>query len=163
MENITKLGPIMWYTLHYICYHNKNDKKLLDFLKIFGYLFKCPHCQHEYLAELENIKNPNQWLFNFHNKVNIKLKKEIFTFENLKIYDQEPNYTLLIEFLQSLSVNNDESLTDLSRFRRFLKIVYNLKPFNFKPKEIICLLNSRNMGISRLKYLFLHFIPNEKK
>ena len=45
-------------------------------------------------------------------------------------------------------------IVELKLFRRFLKIVYNLKPFNFKPKEIICLLNSKNMGISRLKYLF---------
>ena len=152
MENITKLGNDIWYTLHYIVYNNKQPEL---FLKLFGIIFNCPACQDDYLRSIEDIDNNfNEWLYNYHNQINIKLNKKCFENEKINQYNCDPKYIKIINCLQCLSINLDNSITTKLKFKNFLKEVYKLNPFSFNDSEIDKIIRSKNMGINKLRYLF---------
>tara|TARA_B100000780_G_C21126993_1_gene457831 strand:- start:13575 stop:14036 length:462 start_codon:yes stop_codon:yes gene_type:complete len=152
MENITKLGNDMWYTLHYITYNNEEPEL---FLKLFGIIFNCPACKDDYLRDIEDVNtNFNEWLYSYHNKVNVKLNKPFYKYEELKEYGNNPKYVKIINCLKCLSINLDNSITTKLKFKKFLKEVYKLKPFNFNEVDINKIIVSKNMGINKLKYLF---------
>ena len=153
MENITKLGNDIWYTLHFITYHNETPEL---FLKLFGLIFNCPSCQESYINDIEDVHcNFNEWLYNYHNKINIKLNKKCFEYDKLNEYNHRPKYDKIINCLQCLSINLDNSITTKLKFKNFLKEVYKLKPFSFNESEINRIIISKNMGINKLKYLYL--------
>ena len=97
----------------------------------------------------------NEWLYNYHNKINIKLNKECFEFNKLSKYNEDPKYSKIINCLQCLSINLDNSITTKLKFKKFLREVYSLKPFSFNKNEIEKIIISRNMGINKMKYLYI--------
>lgn len=145
-----RLGPDLWYFLHYMSLHNDLKK---DFLLLFGQLFKCYACQEDFLIEINEITEDfDIWLFQFHNKVNEKLNKEFFDIQDLIIY-KNVNYIKITNALKCLYYNNLESLGDIERFKKFLRIVYSLKPFLFNENKIDKLFNEDMLGIYKLFHI----------
>tara|TARA_B110000977_G_C10973478_1_gene453233 strand:- start:372 stop:818 length:447 start_codon:yes stop_codon:yes gene_type:complete len=145
-----RLGPDLWYFLHYMSLHNDLEK---DLLLLFGQLFKCYACQDEFLKDIDDIiEDFDMWLFQFHNKVNKKLKKDFFDIQDLSIY-QEVNYYKLTNALKCLYHNNSDSLGDILRFKKFLRKVYTLKPFLFNTQKIEKLFNDKYLGIYKLFHI----------
>lgn len=145
-----RLGPDLWYFLHYMSLHNQLNK---DFLLLFGQLFKCYACQEDYLKEIaEIIEDFDMWLFQFHNKINEKLNKEFFDIKDLLLYE-EVNYIKITNALKCLYHNNSDSLGDILRFKKFLRQVYVLKPFLFNEEKINTLFNDEYLGIYKLFHI----------
>lgn len=93
-------GPPLWLFIHTICeridedYHRENNKMVIEKICELLRNVPCPICSkhvNSYLKRynLHNIKTKQQlitFFFHFHNSVNKRNGKKIFTKEELKIY-----------------------------------------------------------------------------
>ena len=98
---MTKLwGPIIWSFFHIYAqqinpvFFKNNTKMCLNVINDICQSLPCPMCTNHAKQFLKNynfnsIKTKEQlilFLFNFHNDVNIRTKKRLFTLEELEIY-----------------------------------------------------------------------------
>ena len=98
---MTKLwGPIVWSFFHIYAqqinpvFFKNNTKMCLNVINDICQSLPCPMCTNHAKQFLKNynfnsIKTKEQlilFLFNFHNDVNIRTKKTLFTLEELEIY-----------------------------------------------------------------------------
>jgi len=88
-------GPAIWYLFHTLAFKLKlvhfNELKdsLLDFFILISANLPCPECTEHALQEIKNLdkskitnkKELCTYFFNFHNRVNARTKKNIFTIE----------------------------------------------------------------------------------
>ncbi|KAK9880744.1 hypothetical protein WA026_013066 [Henosepilachna vigintioctopunctata] len=86
-----KLGHYSWSLLHTIAakYPEKPSslvqKEMKDFFAIFSNIYPCELCAHDFREELRrdpvdatSQEQLSQWLCRIHNKVNLKLGKDLF-------------------------------------------------------------------------------------
>lgn len=106
MSSISEWGSIFWKFFHTIVESIDEDKYNNVYIELFQYIksicnvLPCPQCSNHAKEYLKHVKD-NQlrtkdgfrnMLFNFHNDVNKRLKKNLFKFEDLEIYK---NYSLI--------------------------------------------------------------------
>lgn len=90
-------GNNIWYLFHSLAHKIREEKfevhknNLIFIIKTVCNTLPCPECSKDATAMLNkvdfnNIKNKNDFkmlLFNFHNAINAKLNKSLFSYENL--------------------------------------------------------------------------------
>tara|TARA_B100000035_G_scaffold249486_1_gene218322 strand:+ start:267 stop:722 length:456 start_codon:yes stop_codon:yes gene_type:complete len=93
-------GPNIWYIVHGISYKISDENFLkyknefIDLIKLLFTNLPCPECSKDASQKLDktnfnNILSKNdmiKYLFDFHNYVNQKTNKSIFSYEEMKIY-----------------------------------------------------------------------------
>jgi hypothetical protein len=139
-------GPWGWYILHIYAY-NKNIKlnkkyclMYYKFYELFGKLIPCPLCQNHYNS-IFNLKKEFDreylinWSYEFHNKVNKDLEKDIlFSYNDFinKYNDINIDKNIIYNYLDLLflPLNNDISIIELNNYIYFLKIIITLYPEN---------------------------------
>lgn len=107
MQNIEQLwGPYTWIFFHTLVAHMNNDNSvminnIIQTIKLICKHLPCPVCREHATNTLNNyslyykIKTKEdlvKWVYEFHNIVNIKLKKPVYEFSKLPIYKK---YNLL--------------------------------------------------------------------
>jgi len=87
LYNREELGRRSWFLLHRIAEHNdihkKKDKNgiFVSFMKVFSTLYPCSECAKDiqtYLKSHQPVCSEG-WMIDFHNFVNLKLNKPIWT------------------------------------------------------------------------------------
>ena len=90
-------GNNIWYLFHSLAHKIREEKfevhknNLIFIIKTVCNTLPCPECSKDATAMLNKvdfntIKNKNDFkmfLFNFHNAINVKLNKSLFSYENL--------------------------------------------------------------------------------
>ncbi len=136
-------GPCVWYLFHTVAHHIKEDHPNFERAKnqFITFSFRiatnlpCPECSHHATAYLSKI-NPQMiktkydlkmLYINFHNAVNIRKDKPIFTIEEADAKYKNANVKLIIEYFfqiygkktvnVKLMVNNFHKDILLSEFR----------------------------------------------
>jgi len=88
-DNKELLGQGTWRFLHSIVEHvertKDNEQLFQNFIQSLQYLYPCKECRN-HLQEMtfDDIEMTPLWLCNFHNKVNIQLKKTPFDCASFK-------------------------------------------------------------------------------
>ena len=88
----TVWGPHLWATIHTLALKADSDLESLaygNFLNSLHFLLPCNACKHDFSKYVSahgypNIGNAFEWSVNFHNNVNRKLGKNIFTTEEAR-------------------------------------------------------------------------------
>lgn len=70
----------------------KTKLRYRRFFKTLKYVLPCPACRSEYAKsvqhlgnkQMKNMKSLSRWLVDVHNKVNVKLGKKVFSYEEVK-------------------------------------------------------------------------------
>ena len=93
---VKKYWNTVWYILHIITYMYPNNptlfsqKRITRFFNNFSMKISCNECRKHYIKYIENnpiLNIPNnknsyiKWLIDLHNDVNIRLNKQIITYE----------------------------------------------------------------------------------
>jgi hypothetical protein len=93
-DDPTIFGPAMWKLLHNISFnklYNEDTKMILIYEIIDN--FPCITCKKhakEYMDKNDSYNDVSVWLWEFHNFVNKKLNKDIFSWEEcIKKYNNE--------------------------------------------------------------------------
>ena len=80
-------GPAVWYLFHTLSFkirevhfHELKDELLTHFISICNNL-PCPECAEHAQQEITNKKELCMYFIYFHNKVNVRTKKKIFTID----------------------------------------------------------------------------------
>jgi hypothetical protein len=111
-------GPAVWYLFHTLAFKIKNDKfnemknSLLDFFVLISANLPCPECAEHAQQETRNLdkskitnkKELCTYFFNFHNKVNARTKKKIFTMEEyIAKYNKAVTRNVISNFFITMS------------------------------------------------------------
>ena len=111
-------GPAVWYLFHTLAFKIKNDKfnemknSLLDFFVLISANLPCPECAEHAQQETKNLdksKITNKielctYFFNFHNRVNARTKKKIFTMEEyIAKYNKAVTRNVISNFFITMS------------------------------------------------------------
>ena len=111
-------GPAVWYLFHTLAFKIKNDKfnemknSLLDFFVLISANLPCPECTEHAQQETRNLdkskitnkKELCTYFFNFHNKVNARTKKKIFTMEEyIAKYNKAVTRNVISNFFITMS------------------------------------------------------------
>lgn len=107
-----KWGPPLWYKMHMKTFNypenpsNQDKMNVIQFFKNLPNIMPCEKCKKHYKRELivnpiENVvhsrKSLIKRLVDFHNKVNVRLGKPIFTYKQAyALYSQTTNDALII-------------------------------------------------------------------
>ena len=99
-KNAKLWGPIVWQFFHtLVCKIKENDfdfiiEKLCYFIKQLCFFLNCPNCAahatiyiNENLKIITNKESLIKFLYDFHNNVNIRKKKQLFNENFLNIYE----------------------------------------------------------------------------
>lgn len=141
-------GNATWYLFHTLAekineeYFLEKKKEFFDFISIICKNLPCPDCAEDATIILKNVNFNNiqskdnliDFFYQFHNKVNVKLKKPIFEKDDLNKYKNANTFNIIKNFLyhyftrdyndkmliQSFSVNKIEL-----HVRTFLVNLYN--------------------------------------
>lgn len=87
-----------WKFLHAVTFAYPNNPDLKTkiryrrFFKTLKYVLPCPLCrahyaklvQHLGMSDLKNTNTLSRWLVNVHNKINVKLGKKVFSYDEVK-------------------------------------------------------------------------------
>jgi hypothetical protein len=145
-------GIPTWIFLHTLIAKVNPDKydtikiELLKYVTSICNILPCPTCREHASTYIKKIKIqflPNldsfkRMLFDFHNHVNFRLKKKIYTYDYLSIYDNL-NFAVIfnafsIEFTKPL--HDTRYISDVM-FRQ--RKVFEIKEWLFKNKESLLL------------------------
>ena len=111
-------GPAIWYLFHTLAFKLKNDKfhevknSLLDFFVLISANLPCPECTEHAQQETRNLdkskitnkKELCTYFFNFHNRVNARTKKKIFTMEEyIAKYNKAVTRNVISNFFITMS------------------------------------------------------------
>jgi len=141
----SRWGPSIWYLFHTLSYKIKEEEflniriELLDIVKAICKHLPCPSCaQHatEYTQKLnyDSIQNKNDFkmfLFNFHNDVNKRTGKPIFSLEDSdKKYESANTLNIIKNFInvfQYKSGSFNMIANDMQRQRQIdlIKVWFN--------------------------------------
>ena len=145
-------GPATWTLFHTLAAKLNTDSKyeifkIINIIKEICSCLPCPTCREDATDLLYNynkyhlINNKNmliRWLFDFHNLINRKLNKSIYTFSELNKYNQYDIYKIFNLW-----------------YKYFNIYVTDVKLINIKNKINICKLNTRNYIIKN-NHLFIN-------
>lgn len=120
--NIQLWGNTIWYLFHGLLY-KLDENKFLDWRDDFFYILKticsnlpCPTCKEDAnniikktnFNTIKNKEDLTKYIFDFHNHVNKKLKKPIYEYKNLDIYEKI-NLTIVINnFIKIFKANSND-------------------------------------------------------
>ena len=141
----SRWGPSIWYLFHTLSFKIKEEEfssicvELLDIIKIICKNLPCPSCaQHatEYMQRLNynSIQNKNDFkmfFFNFHNDVNKRIEKSMFSKEELdNKYVSANTLNIIKNFVQVFQYKNSSFnmiANDMQRQRQIdlIKIWFN--------------------------------------
>jgi len=111
-------GPAVWYLFHTLAFKIKNDNfdemknSLLGFFVLISANLPCPECTEHAQQETRNldkskITNKKQlctYFFNFHNKVNARTNKKIFTIqEYVAKYNKAVTRNVISNFFMNMT------------------------------------------------------------
>ena len=125
-------GTPTWYLFHSIAakiepnYYSKNSTKIWDFIKLTCAHIPCPYCRNHAISYVNNISQNDintkekliTVLFNFHNSVNKRNYKQIYSKDDLKKYEKANVSKILNLFM-----------------KRFFKSYYNTREFQDWTKQ----------------------------
>ena len=145
-------GPAIWYLFHTLAFKMKNQhfnelkNSLLDFFVLISANLPCPECTEHAQQETRNldkskITNKKElciYFLNFHNKVNSRTKKKIFTIEEyVAKYKKAVTRNVISNFFNimaksdhnvKLMVNSFYKSNAVSSFKKW--IIQNALKFN---------------------------------
>jgi len=116
--NKKEWGNAMWYFIHTFSHKLKDEYKteipiLYDFILQICHNLPCPDCKNHAVAYFKRVnktyitsskENLINFLWKFHNDVNIRLKKPIFSKEKLnELYSKASLYKIVINFLNVMN------------------------------------------------------------
>ena len=92
-----KIGPGLWFKIHIDALNAKDlisKKNFINSMNILCDNFKCQHCKEHFREELNNTNFNNyneeygyfKWSWEFHNKVNLRLKKPQISYNDAYNY-----------------------------------------------------------------------------
>ena len=126
-------GPITWYVFHSLSYKlDKNDvtfSKVLfnEFSKICNIL-PCPICRNHakkylYKKKINNQYELTNFFFDFHNNVNRRNKKRLFTMEEFETKYSKANINVILKnFERVMTLNSYKLSIDTFERERVVKI-----------------------------------------
>ena len=192
-------GPDGWKLLHLITYNYpskpslKMKAKVKNFFNTLPYILPCVYCRNSlaaYFKELpveKALKNRDtlfKWLFDIHNKINMKLRIQnlnkkndpslskiknfykTYTNKNNRSCDDIPGLTFIYSIAFNYPLNKGEfkTKTRFNKHKIFLKLLAELYPFDdFKEKyKKIISASDLNMVLSR-RYNFKRWLHNLDK
>jgi len=192
-------GPDGWKLLHSIAYNYpsnpsiKNKSIVKNFFNTLPYVLPCVYCRNslvKYFKELpvENaLDNRNslfKWLYNIHNKVNSKLRKQKlnkkkdpsfnqirnfyknYTSKKLRNCDDTPGLIFMYSIAFNYPLNKEDFKTKvrLKKHKIFLKLLANLYPFPDFKKKYTKIINNVNIDfILSRRYYFKRWLHNLNK
>lgn len=145
-------GPATWYLFHTLSYKlnplyfNELKDQLLDYFISICSNLPCPECAEHAKQELKHLdkskitnkKELCMYFIHFHNKVNIRNKKKVFTFDEfVSKYNSSVTRNVVANFFIVLSksdhnvkliTNSFHKTATLTEFRKWLNI--NALKFN---------------------------------
>ena len=112
-------GNATWYLFHTLAekidekYYLKNNKTFFEIINLICKHLPCPTCAEDSTDILKNVnlnaintkENLKQFFFEFHNKVNKKLGKQIFEVEILSKYKLARTQNIIINFLNKYFIH----------------------------------------------------------
>ena len=111
-------GNAIWYLFHTLAYKLKDEYKtevpiLYDFILQICHNLPCPDCKTHAVTYLKRVnkgyvtsskENLINFLWKFHNDVNIRLKKSTFSKEKLnELYSKASLYRIVMNFLNVMN------------------------------------------------------------
>ena len=114
-------GPHTWKMFHTLVnkvkpeYFNEVKNDLIYFITHISYSLPCPYCSSHARTYFKKIKINSlhtkddviKMVFNFHNNVNNRLKKPIFSYDDLnKTYDHENTIQVVNTFVNRYSISS---------------------------------------------------------
>ena len=156
--NVSKWGPDGWKMLHYMTktYDNKNKDIYFEFFDHIKNILPCIYCRLSYTEYFSKLvfddNNPMKWLYNIHNMVNNKLRKQKI------LKTKNPTYSTSKKFINSLKL--EDCSGDI-----FLSCVCFNFPCNYKNNDIKNLKNIYKRFFNLLEKIHpsLQFRKNLKK
>jgi hypothetical protein len=134
-------GPAIWYLFHTLSYkikpnhfHEIKDELLVHFISICSNL-PCPECadhaqqelKHLDKSKITNKKELCMYFIHFHNKVNVRTKKKIFTFDEfISKYQSAVTRNVIANFFIVLSKSDHNIKLMTNSFHRST-VIYELK------------------------------------
>ena len=125
MYDKTDWGNTIWYLFHTLI-HKVDPDKFIHVINDFEFIIKnitanlpCPECAKDASEIVKKINFSNitkkdelkLLLFNFHNKINLKLKKDTFDFSNLDNKYDKANFKIIynnFNIIFSQNTNNSK-------------------------------------------------------
>lgn len=146
-------GIPTWIFLHTLIAKVKPDKydhikvELLQYITSICNLLPCPTCREHASNYMERIKifmlptldSFKKMLFDFHNHVNFRLKKKIYTYDYLSIYDNLKFSIIYNTFVSEFTkpLHDTRYISDIM-FRQ--RKVIEIKQWLFKNKDCFLIL-----------------------
>jgi len=111
-------GPAIWYLFHTLAFKMKNQhfnemkKSLLSFFVLVSANLPCPECTEHAQQETKNLdkskitnkKELCTYFLNFHNKINARTNKKIFTIqEYISKYKQAVTRNVIFNFFNNMT------------------------------------------------------------
>jgi len=113
-------GNATWYLFHTLAYRLKDEYKseipiLYNFISQICHNLPCPECKQHAISYFNKIKksyvisskeNLINFLWKFHNDINIRLRKSIFSKEQLnELYSKVSVYKIVMNFINIMIEN----------------------------------------------------------
>tara|TARA_B100001741_G_C16129064_1_gene403654 strand:- start:120 stop:581 length:462 start_codon:yes stop_codon:yes gene_type:complete len=142
MYDKTDWGNTIWYLFHTLI-HNVDSEKFINVVKDFEYVIKnvtanlpCPECAKEATDIIKKLNFSNitkkdelkLLLFNFHNKINLKLKKNTFDLSDLDNKYEKANFKIIhnnFNLIFSQNTNNNKLMNNSFNRNFLLKNINN--------------------------------------
>ena len=134
-------GPAIWYLFHTLAFKMKNQhfdemkNSLLDFFVLVSANLPCPECTEHAQQETRNLdkskitnkKELCTYFLNFHNKVNARTKKKIFTIqEYISKYKQAVTINIVSNFFINMTKSDHNVKLMINSFYK-TKAIASLK------------------------------------
>lgn len=137
---ITEWGPETWMLLHTIVEKIYDDKynsckdDIFQIITLIASSVPCPFCREHATQYLKQHKislcktkhDLKMYIFNFHNNVNVKLKKPIFSYSSLSKYSTVNFSKLVKNYSSKNSRNRSTDLTFSFHRNNNIKKIINL-------------------------------------
>jgi hypothetical protein len=139
-------GPAIWYLFHTLAFKMKNQhfnemkNSLLDFFVLVSANLPCPECtehaqqeiKHLDKSKITNKKELCTYFLNFHNKVNARTNKKIFTIqEYISKYKQAVTRNVISNFFINMTKSDHNVKLMINSFYK-TKAIASLKTWIVK-------------------------------
>ena len=129
-------GNAVWFLFHTLAFKLK-DEYISELPNLVSHIFiicnnlPCPNCKSHAVEimkkgmkgnKLSTKDNLINFLWEFHNSVNKKIKSDFFTKDKLSIYNNAVTSKIILNFVNILSMSENNSKTMLYGFHRSLYI-----------------------------------------
>jgi hypothetical protein len=162
-------GNNLWYSIHILAmtYIPENKGYYAVFFNSLQHLISCLKCKKEFSRYLRryppNFNNLKQWTVDLHNNVNQRLKKKIYTNEEITnlYYDSssklKPINYIKFDYMISHFVSHSNNLEHCKRFFNTISYIHPSPIVRNKLTHVFKKTNLNNIkNIKQLQHWFIH-------